>query len=79
MIHELKTWPEYFNAVFMGRKGFEIRKEDRKFNVGDTLLLKEWNPATEAYTGREKGLKVTYIISGGKFGIEEGYCVMSIQ
>ena len=29
MIHELKTLPEYFEAVIKGEKLFEVRKFDR--------------------------------------------------
>lgn len=39
MIHKLKTWPEFFLALEMWRKMFEVRKNDRNFSVGDTLLL----------------------------------------
>ncbi|MDF2680174.1 MAG: hypothetical protein K0R47_1364 [Brevibacillus sp.] len=38
-VHELKTWPEYFNAVMDGTKKAEIRKNDRGFKVRDALLL----------------------------------------
>lgn len=51
MIHELKILPQYFEAVQSGLKTFEIRKNDRDYKVGDTLVLKEYN--NEAYTGRE--------------------------
>ncbi len=45
--HELKTWPEFFAATRRGHKKFELRRGDRPegFQVGDELLLKEWDPA----------------------------------
>ena len=42
MTHELKTWPEFFGPVWTGEKKFEIRKNDRDFAPGDTLLLREY-------------------------------------
>lgn len=36
-IHEVKTNPEYFEEVFMGRKTFEIRLNDRNYQVNDFL------------------------------------------
>lgn len=43
MIHDLKTAPEHFAAILSGLKTAELRKDDRNFAVGDTLLLREWN------------------------------------
>jgi hypothetical protein len=79
MIHELKTWNEYFEEVFMGHKTFEVRKADRPFEKGDTLILKEWNPKIEQYTGREMARGVSYVLEGGQFGVEKGFVVMAIQ
>jgi hypothetical protein len=79
MRHDLKTWPQYFNRILDREKKFELRKNDRDFQVGDTLLLLEWFPETKEFTGRELAVKVTYILHGPAFGIEQGYCVMSIQ
>lgn len=78
MIHELKILNEYFEEVFMGRKTFEIRKNDRNFKKGDKLILQEWNPKTGKYTGREMARNVTYALEGGQFGLEKGFVVMSI-
>ena len=75
--HELKTWSEYFQAVLNGSKTFEVRKNDRSFKVGDLLLLREWDNIE--YTGDTALFKITYILQGGNFGIEAGYCVLGIQ
>lgn len=79
MTHELKCWPEYFDAIYIGEKRFEVRKNDRNYTVGDSLYLREWSPQFQAYTGRTLVLQINYILQGGQFGIEEGYVVMSIS
>lgn len=77
MEHELKTWSEPFQAMWEGRKSFEFRRNDRDFQVGDFLLLKEWNPGS-GYTGRGITVDVTYILYEG-FGLPDGYCIMSLD
>jgi hypothetical protein len=78
MRHELKTWPEYFNEVIEGRKRFEIRKNDRNYNVDDELILQEWDPATKEYTGWAAHVQVTYILDNPDF-VKDGLVVMSIE
>ena len=81
MEHELKTWPGYFQPVKSGDKTFEVRENDRDFCVGDTLWLREYALVgeTAGYTGDSVKVCVTYILAGGKFGIEDGYVVMGIR
>ncbi len=44
MTHELKIWPQYYCRVADGSKTFEVRKNDRGFQPGDTVVLKEFDP-----------------------------------
>lgn len=78
MTHALKTIQPYFNEVLSGEKTFEVRKADRPFNVGDILKLQEYN-SDYGYTGAEHYLKISYILPGGQFGIDENYCVLGIK
>lgn len=73
--HKLKILPEYFKEVCTGKKSFEIRKNDRGFHVGDTLLLCEFAP-DNGFTGRVVDRKVTYITD---YEQKENYVVMAIK
>lgn len=37
--HELKILPQFYNAVTSHRKTFEIRKDDRDYQVGDGEVI----------------------------------------
>lgn len=78
MKHELKTLPEFFEAIYDGLKRFEVRKNDRNFQTEDTLFLQEWSKET-GYTGREIYARVGFILHGPAYGIQQGYCVMSLE
>lgn len=78
MRHELKTWPEFFQAILDGDKHCEVRFDDRGFKKGDDLLLREWKPETKEYTGRTLNVVVTHILRGLS-GLDEDYVVMSIE
>lgn len=45
-----------------GKKKFELRLDDFKVEKNDTLLLEEWDPKTQQYTGREIKKKVTHVL-----------------
>ena len=75
--HYLKTETQYYQKVEAGIKQFEIRKNDRNFQEGDILHLEE--TVNGVYTGRKLLPKqVKYILHGGKYGLEEGYCILQL-
>jgi hypothetical protein len=78
MKHDLKIWPQYFVEVAAEQKTFEIRKNDRDYQVGDVLRLREWEPLgrRRGYTGREVLREVTYITD---YGQQPDNVVMAIR
>jgi hypothetical protein len=71
-IHILKTWPEYFEAVYNGSKTTEIREDDnRDFRAGDLLRLNEWNPRLRVYTGRSVYVSVNHVMEIDVIGYGE--------
>lgn len=77
-IHELKTWPEFFGLVDERQKNFEVRKNDREFQVGDTLVLREFDPIVGKFTGRSCMREITYILDKPDF-VKEGHVILSIK
>ena len=83
--HEIKSWPEFFQALWDGSKKFEIRFDDRDYQVGDVLLIKEWDDRKSVYTGRTLRRRITYKlegIGGGAIapyhGLVRGYAGLSL-
>ena len=77
--HELKLNKQFEKAVWDGRKPFEIRKDDRDYQVGDHIRF---------YVVDEKGngwasllskieFEITYILTG--WGLEPGYVALGIR
>lgn len=79
--HSLKTLSRYLDAVGSRQKAFEVRRDDRDFQVGDWLVLREWDDQIGAFGSRWIGCKITYVLRGDdavRFGIRNGYCVLGI-
>ncbi len=88
--HEVKCWPEFFQAMADGFKQFDCRMNDRDYQVGDVVVQREWSPGGPAtqrdrgeYTGRELAFLVTYILRGKEggtlFGVMESYVVLGLR
>ncbi len=84
--HELKTDPAVFEAVLDGSKTHEIRFNDRNFQVGDILRLRETRytgqemkgpePRPLEFTGRELVRKVSHVLEG--YGLQPGWVILSL-
>ena len=60
MIHQLKCEKKFFEDVASGKKKFEVRNNDRFFEVGDYIALNEWTG--EMHTGRCMLMEIEYIL-----------------
>ena len=76
-------------AVWSKLKTYEIRENDRDFQVGDLLLLREWVPAHKAngsgeYTGKYVVARVVCMTTNGDNspwakGLAKDWVVMGID
>lgn len=85
MQHDLKTDPKTFQDTWEGKKTFEIRLNDRGYDRGDTLILRETKHSGAEmkkgqpliFTGRCCGADVKHILVGPTYGLEKGWVIMS--
>lgn len=60
--YHLKSWSPFFQAIIRGEKTHDLRDNvDRKYRVGDILVLQEYDQVAGEYTGRECMVEVTFI------------------
>lgn len=75
IVHELKAWPTYFRPTWDGEKLFDVRFDDRGFQRGDLVNLREWDTTAhckcktpghtslcERYTGRRIIAEIGYVL-----------------
>ena len=79
MIHQLKLERAFLKPVFNGEKTFEIRKNDRGFQKGDTVRFKVVDDlGLHVRTDLdEMEFKITYVLSG--WGLEPGFVAFGIK
>lgn len=75
----MKISPKYYEAVLSNDKQFELRKDEDGLEVGDILILKEWDG--EKFTGHFVNVPVRYIMRGEeaeRCGVQKGWCVIGL-
>lgn len=85
-VYKVKSWTAFFQAFKAGEKTHDLRDlKDRKYKVGDYLVLQEYDPFRGKYTGEEMTMKITYITSSdtpcafSSSALEKGYCILSLK
>jgi len=74
----LKTRHDMWHDIADGKKNFDVRK-DKNFQVGDILIFQLYTHGVIVEGKMNLARTITYILPGGQFGIEEGYCVLGIS
>jgi len=80
--HELKIHPKFYRAILSGLMTSQFRNDDRNFQEGDILILKEWVPINTdpdggSYTQHQCVAQITHIARDIP-GLPDGYVLMSI-
>jgi hypothetical protein len=77
--HKLKLLETFADDVLIGYKTFEVRKNDRGFQKGDTVkfVCVDSNGVEIPHSINTKTYRITYVLNG--WGIENGYVVFGIQ
>lgn len=85
-LHELKIKHEYLIEVDRGRKTFELRKNDRDYQVGDLIHfidIKQSNSDNcdcDIYINEDALYKITYILKNvEEYGLDKDYCILGIK
>lgn len=75
-VHQIKIAAQYFTDVCIGRKTFELRKNDRDYKTGDLLEMFEYKDGK--CTERAVRAQIIYILEGYR-GLQDGYCILGIN
>ena len=91
IVHNLKIKYEYAKAIASKEKTFELRKDDRNFQVGDYIAFEVVNrpnmatPEGVIYHRVRRILdeniyKITYKLSNvSEYGLDPEYCILAIK
>lgn len=85
-LHELKILHKYLVDISRGEKTFELRKNDRDYQVGDLIHFINVNKdgtisiCREPYIDDNQLYIITYVLKDvEKYGLDKDYCILSIK
>lgn len=75
-VHKVKISSQFFPAAKNGSKPFELRINDRDYQVGDMLEQEEYKDGER--TGEKIYQEIIYVLEDYK-GLEPGYCILGTK
>lgn len=83
-LHELKIKHEYLVEVARGVKTFELRKNDRDYQVGDLIhfidIKQDIKGDCDIYIDEDTLYKIIYILKDvAEYGLDKDYCILGIK
>ena len=86
-LHELKILHEYLEDVDLGKKTFELRKNDRDYQVGDLIRfidIREDDSTAknqiEPNIDENTLYRITYVLKDvDQYGLDRDYCILAIK
>lgn len=80
MHHTIKTHAELYHRVKSGEKRFDIRKDDRNYQCGDTVTLEYFDsPAAPPHGNEPLDFRIGFVLRGGQYGLEPGYVAFQLE
>lgn len=76
MIHKVKIEKRFYDRLLTGRKSFEIRRNDRDYQVGDLLEFSVVDTHGVPETMRVRW-HIDYLHHG--YGMEEGFVALAVK
>ena len=87
-LHELKIKHEYLVEIELGNKMFELRRNDRNYQVGDLIRFigiidprSNYVPViNELHMNEHTFYQITYVLKDvPQYGLDKDYCILGIK
>lgn len=85
-LHELKIKHKYLVDIAKGVKTFELRKNDRDYQVGDLIRFIDIRQSNnnncdcDIYIDKDTLYRITYILKDvPEYGLDKDYCILGIK
>jgi hypothetical protein len=84
-VHHVKSWAQYFGPITTDQRTHDLRRNDRDYKVGDTMILEEFDPTTQKYTGQKCEVEITSMTSMSQpcavssEALDPAFCILSIR